>query len=136
MAATGEHPQEIIQGLLCPLQNPGKAMGPVHNLRPILLLSMLRKILAICLMKRTNSRIDNQLPPTQAAYRKGRSTTEHVFATKLVIERTITSKNKTVFLTMHDMSKAFDSINRTVLLNNLKTVINNDEVHTWNMLLL
>ena len=40
-------------------------------------------------MKRINSRLDTAIPISQAAYRKNRSTTEHVFATKLVIERTI-----------------------------------------------
>ena len=88
MASSGDHPTEIIQGLLCPIQNSGKTIGPPNNLRPIILLSVLRKILAFCLMERIGERIDNEIPPTQAACRKGRSTTEHVFSTKLVIERT------------------------------------------------
>ena len=54
-------------------------------------------------MERIGERIDNEIPTTQAAYRKGRSTTEHVFSTKLVIERTIISRNETVYLMMHDM---------------------------------
>ena len=37
-------------------------------------------------MKRNNSRLDSAIPISQAEYRKNRSTTEHVFATKLIIE--------------------------------------------------
>ena len=40
-------------------------------------------------MKRINSRLDSAIPISQAAYHKYRSTTEHVFATKLIIEKTI-----------------------------------------------
>ena len=52
MASSGDHPTEIIQGLLCPIQKSGKTTGPPQNLRPIILLSVLRKILAVCLMER------------------------------------------------------------------------------------
>ena len=135
VAITGEYPKELTQGLLCALQKPGKSKGPPQNLRPIILLSVLRKILSVCLMKRIATRINAEIPPSQAAYRKGRSTTEHVFSTKLIIERTITSKYETVYLIMHDMSKAFDSINRTTLLSDLSKTIQEDELHLIKVLL-
>ena len=43
MSATGEYPIEITQGLLGPIQKPGKVIGPPQNLHPIILLSILRK---------------------------------------------------------------------------------------------
>ena len=46
MAETGEYPREIKTGVLVPLQKPGKPKGPVENLRPIILLSVLRKDLS------------------------------------------------------------------------------------------
>ena len=36
---------------------------------------------------------------------------------------------------MHDMSKAFDSINRTMLLDDLKKILQNDELHLVKTLL-
>ena len=135
IAYNGSYPKEITQGLLCALQKPGKPKGPPQNLRPIILLSVLRKILAVCMMKRIGERIDKEIPQSQAAYRKGRSTTEHVFSTKLIIERTLTSKNETVYLIMHDMSKAFDSINRKTLLNDLQQILQNDELHLIKVML-
>ena len=135
MAGKGECPKEMTQGLLCAIQKPGKTKGPPQNLRPIILLSVIRKILAVCMMKRIGEKIDGEIPPSQAAYRKGRSTTEHVFSTKLVIERTLTSMNETVYLLMHDMSKAFDSINRTTLIKDLNKILQKDELHLVNKML-
>ena len=135
MCETGEYPNEIIQGVLCPLQKPGKEMGPPENLRPVMLLSLLRKILAICIMKRINKRLDGCIPQSQAAYRINRSTTEHIFAIKLIIERTITAANETVYLLMHDMSKAFDCVNRKILIKDLETVVEKDELFLINELL-
>ena len=76
-----------------------------------------------------------QIPINQAAYRKNRSTTEHVFAAKLVTERTITAKNETVYLTLLDMSKAFDSILRKQLIDDLQHTINEDELYMMKRLL-
>ena len=86
-------------------------------------------------MKRIGERVDREIPPSQAAYRKGRSTTEHFFCTKLIIERTITSKNESVYLIMHDMSKAFDSINRATLIKYLEKILQKDELHLINTML-
>ena len=123
IAATGKHPNEITYWILRALQKPGKPKGPTSNLRPIILLSVLRKILAVCIMKRINSRLDSAIPISQAAYRKNRSTTEHVFGTKLVIERTISSTDETLYLLLLDMNKAFDSIQRNTLIEDVLHLI-------------
>ena len=91
IAATGNHPNEITHGILRALQNAGKQKVPKSDLVPIILLSVPRKILGDCIMKRISSRLDSSIPISRAAYRKNRSTTEHAFATKLIIERTISS---------------------------------------------
>ena len=47
-AETGEYPEEIKYGILTPFQKPNKEQGPCStNLRPIFLLSMLRKIFPV-----------------------------------------------------------------------------------------
>ena len=58
-AAKGEYPKELKEGILIPLQKPGKTKGPVEHLRPVILLSILRKVLAICIIRRVGKRIDN-----------------------------------------------------------------------------
>lgn len=129
IAETGIAPKELTEGIIAPLQKANKQKGPVSNLRPITLLSILRKILASCLCKRTNDRMDKEIPIQQAAYRPGRSTTEHVFATKLVIERITASESGIAHLLLLDMSKAFDTIQRKKLVDDLEQILEPDEIH-------
>ena len=88
MAETGEHPEEINHGILTPLHKTGKTKGERKNLRPIMLLSILRKTLTIALINRTWDRISPILPKEQSAYQPGRSTTEQVTS-----KHTSTEKN-------------------------------------------
>lgn len=60
---------------------------------------------------------------TQAAYRGGRNTTEQVFALKIMAEKTITSSNFSAKLLMMDMSKAFNSIHRSVMMEDLISIL-------------
>lgn len=56
----GKHrrsPTEIQDGILIPLPEPGKPKRPVENLRPALLLTTLRKLLAICMINRTAEKV-------------------------------------------------------------------------------
>ena len=105
-----QHPPELTLGIITPIQKPGKPKGPVQNLRPIMLLSMIRKVLAVCIKKRIVDKLDAEIPPSQAAYRAGRSSTEYVFAAKVLMEKAITSANYPIHLLMLDMSKAFDTV--------------------------
>ena len=64
------------------------------------------------------------MPISQAAYCKNRSTTEHIFAT-----------DKTVYLPLLEMSKAFGSMQRNTLIEEPKNVLNQDELHLTQILL-
>ena len=110
-----------------PFKSQEKIKGPLDHLRPIILLSMLRKILEICIRDRTIDRLDKHIPPSQAAYRRGRSTTEHVFATKILCERASQSTDFSIHPCLLDMSKAFDSVNRTLLVEDLNKTLDPDE---------
>ena len=135
IAARGNQLNEIMYRILKVLQKQGKPKGQASNLRSIILLSVPRKILATCIMKRTNARLDSAIPISQATYRKNRSTTEHVFATKLIIERAISSTDEIVYLLLLDMSKAFDSIQKNTLIDDLKNVLNQDDLHLIRILI-
>ena len=128
-AETGEYPEELITGILSALPKPGKPKGPCENLRPIILLCILRKILTICLMQRCWERIKEKIPIDQAAYQPGRSTTEHVFSIKILAEKAITSNDFTLYLFLIDMTKAFDTVDRSKLLSILEEFLNEDEMH-------
>ena len=134
ISETGEHPLELTLGIITPIQKPEKPKGPVYNLRPITLLSVIRKVFTVCMKKRIADKLDAEIPPPQAAYRAGRSTTEHVFTAKVLAEKTMTSANYPIRLLMLDMSKDLDTANRSTLMQELTKVLDPDELHIINVL--
>ena len=86
-------------------------------------------------MKRINLRLDSAIPISRAAYRKSSSAAGHVFSTKLMIERTISSTDKTVYLLFLDMSKTLDTIQRNRLTEDLKKVLNQGKLDLVRILL-
>ena len=134
IAKKGEDVIELKLGLLRPLPKPGKTKGPVENLRPIILLSVLRNVMTICLIERTWDRLKHHIPPDQSAYQPGRGTTEQVFTIKLLAEKAIISEDYTVHLLLLDMSKAFDTVNRKTLFEDLEDVLEEDELHLISIL--
>ena len=135
IAEHGDTPEEIHKGILVPFQKPGKPKGPCTNLRPIILLSVIRKILSICMIRRTTEKLETIIPLSQAAYRGGRSTTEHVFALQMLIEKAINSQKYNIFVTLFDTSKAFDTIRRPQLIQDLGKILDNNELHMFYILL-
>ena len=57
--------------------------------------------------------------PSQAAYTAGRTTTEHELAFKLLAEMTITSEDYEIHILLKDMSQAFDTVMRKLLIEDL-----------------
>ena len=47
VAKTGNYPEELKLGILIPLQKPGKLKGKTENIRPIILLHLIRKLFHI-----------------------------------------------------------------------------------------
>ena len=127
-------PDELKLGILTPIPKPGKPKGPPENLRPIILLSVIRKILTICLLNRCWDRFAKFLPKDQAAYQPGRSTTEQVFACKVLAEKAISCSNFKLYLLLLDMSKAFDTVDRNKLFQILETLLLPDELHLFDIL--
>ena len=86
-------------------------------------------------MDRVGSRLDHETPITQAGYRKERSTTEHVFAAKMAIERTTNARDETFHLVLFDRSKVFDNIKRKYLIEHLQHTIVADELYIMKKML-
>ena len=76
-------------------------MGLIPNVHyGIILLSSLWRFLGEYINNRIKNSLEAEIPPLQAAYRSSRSATEHVFTSKLIIERTITARNESAHLIM------------------------------------
>ncbi len=125
-----DYPEEIRRGILSPLAKPTKKNERV-KVRPIILLLVLRKIITITLISRCCARLKNCIPPSQVAYQSGRSTTEQVFAIKILAEKAITFENYDIFLLLLDMSKVFDTVNHSKLMNILQQILSESELHMF-----
>ena len=77
----------------------------------------------------------NHIPLSQAAYQKGRSTTEQVFKIKILTEKAITSENYDIFLLFLHKSKAFDTINHSKLMEILNNILTPSELHMMYLLI-
>ena len=86
-------------------------------------------------MKRIGVKMNKEIPISQAAYCKGLSTTEHVFACKILPEKAATSTNFEIHYLLLDMSKPFDSIIRSELVKDLQKILNKDELNMIKILL-
>ena len=75
------------------------------------------------------------IPLSQAAYRKGGSTTEHVFAMKILCEKAMASCDYSTHILLLDMTKAFDTINMEHLHKLLSDILDPDELKIMNIIL-
>ena len=85
------------------------------NLRPIVLLTLLRKVLSVVLLNRVRAKVDGYLSASQAGFRIGRSTADIVWAHRWLAAKVIRYK-QTVHILGLDMSRAFDTIDRAKLM--------------------
>ena len=121
-------------GILVSLPKPGKVKGPVKNLRPVILLPIIRKMLSNIVLERTKPKVENFLSRSQSAYRQFRSTSDIVWAHKWLIARVHMYQEK-IYITGIDMSSAFDTIKREKLLEILSSFLNSDEIRMIRLLL-
>ena len=58
--------------------------------------------------------------PNQIGFKKGHRTSEHIFVLKIVVDKIVKSDNGNIFVAFIDFRKAYDRINRTLLLLKLR----------------
>ena len=116
-----QHHQELDlgRGILVPIPKPFKPKGPVTSLRPIVLLSVIRKVLTHVTMSRIKRNFEARLPAHQAAYRQGRSTADGVWVKRVCVS--IVERVHAIIQSLGtDLSHAFDSLQRPKLLKMLE----------------
>ena len=130
------HPIEAVcQGTLTALPKPKKPPGPPANLRPIVLLNSIRKILSTIVLHRIRDKIDHFTGPYQSGFKRGRSCADIVWAQRMLVSVVMT-KRWDFFKMGIDMSRAFDTIKRSKILNILHQAgCNEDELRLVRMLL-
>ena len=126
-------PLDIGKGVLILLQKPGKPVGPI-SVRPIVLLSALRKTLSLVVLSRIATKVDNFLSPSQSGFRRGRSTADVVFGYRWLCAKAQRQRVTIEFLCI-DLSRAFDTIRRDKLLEALQSFLDEPELRMIRFLL-
>ena len=115
---SGQYPLEWSSGIISPIyKNKGDINNP-DNYRGITVLSCLSKVFTLsCIL---NNRLTDYLDllsiinESQAGFRKGYSTIDHIFTLRCLLDL-FKNSNKKLYCAFVDYKKAFDSINRTSL---------------------
>ena len=80
------------------------------------MLNTIRKILSDITLSIIREKIDNYLSPSQSAYRRGRSTSDAIWAYRFIAAKVQLYKDLQVNIIGVDMSSAFDIIKREPLM--------------------
>lgn len=91
----------------------------IENYRPISLSSTLSKVFSKIIFSRISNILNFNQPKEQAGFRRGYSTTDHLFTINQLIEKSYEYKIP-IHLAFVDYSKAFDSIKHEFMLKSLE----------------
>ena len=83
-------------------------------------MSQLSKVLFRAVMNRVRGKINERALEEQYGFRKGKGTTNAIFALRLIIERSV-EMQKTVLLCFVDYEKAFDTVKHEELVKILES---------------
>ena len=102
-------PLGLGKGVLILIQKPGKPKGPLTSVRPIVLLTTLRKTLSLVVLSRIAPKVDEYLSPSQSGFRRGRSTADVLFGYRWLCAKAQRQRVSIELLGI-DLSRAFDTI--------------------------
>ncbi|KAJ4447210.1 hypothetical protein ANN_09212 [Periplaneta americana] len=106
-------PKEWCMEIICPIHKRGDQIE-YSNYRGITLLNTTYKLLSNVLYHRLRPHVEKQLGDYQSGFRHGKSTTNHIFTLRQILEK-MREFNVTTHLLFIDFKCAYDSINRKKL---------------------
>ena len=101
------------RGLIVKIAKKGD-LTKCGNWRGIPLMSVAAKVMGKVLIRRISGGVDAKLRMEQAGFRKGRSTIEHIFVLRNIVEPAV-EWNSSLYVCFVEYEKAFDSVHRKTL---------------------
>ena len=111
----GFWPKEWNQVLIAPILKQGKDPLQAESYRPIHLICVLAKVVSRIVERRIFQNVG--LTECQMAYVRKHGTRDNVFTASAIIDK---YKHSGIYLVFVDFSAAFDTIDRTLLINKLR----------------
>ena len=115
------YPSRWTINFLKPIHKKGDPTDP-GNYRGLSIGSALAKLYSLIMLKRLANFMNNKklLSPNQIGFMKGACTSDHIFLLQTIIEKIVKKGKKRLFVAFIDFKKAYDKVNRDILLNRLK----------------
>ena len=119
--STASYPVMWTQNFLKPIFKKGENWDP-NNYRGIAIGSALAKLFSLILLERLEERIKKIQPISvnQIGFRKGHRTADHIFVLQTIINKIVKVEKKKIFVAFIDFEKAYDKVNRSLLLLKLQ----------------
>ena len=117
------YPSKWNVNFLKPIHKKGKTTDP-DNYRGLAIGSAFGKLFSIILLNRLMKYIKQKhlISPNQIGFMKGCGTPDHIFLLQTIIEKVVKKGKKRLYAAFIDFKKAYDTVNRDLLLQRLKTL--------------
>ena len=95
-----------------------------HNYRGLAIGSAIAKLHSLILLRRlvTFVKTKNLISPNQTGFMEGCRTSDHIFLLQTIIEKIVKKNRKKLFCAFVDFKKAYDTVDRSILLQQLNKV--------------
>ena len=124
----------LTHGYISPILKPNKNRLIPESYRPVILLSVWRKLLSLIILRRIDDELEQSISRSQHAYSKNKSSGDVILSHKLLFAASI-EKDFYPSLIGIDMSKAFDTVQRKLLIDLLNNVISPGNLRVIEILL-
>ena len=115
-----KQPKEFANNFLVSIPKKGD-LWDLDNYRGIAIGSVLAKLYCLILLNRLEERATvRPISPNQIGFEKGHRTADHVFVLTTVVNKILKVEKKRLFVAFIDFRKAYDKVNRNLLLLKLQ----------------
>ena len=117
------YPLKWTVNFLKPIYKKGCITDP-GNYRGLAIGSALSKLHSIILLNRLTKYIEHKglISPNQIGFMKGSGASDHIFLLQTIIEKVVKKDKKRLYAAFIDFKKAYDTVNRDILIKRLKTL--------------
>ena len=115
------YPSQWVSNFLKPIYKKGKMNDP-ENFRGLAIGSTFAKLFSLILLNRLIKFIDLKklISPKQIGFMKGTRTSDHIYFLQTVVEKVVKKNKKKLFAVFIDFKKAYDTVDRNILMKRLK----------------